>query len=184
MNVCPDPKASCDRNPGNDSYYLFFDVFYKNPYSVCRVSIQMPCLSTARALCNFLNDRADKTPRDAEGNPHPLLTNIAEHGPKLGKVLDEICERLSKVEIKQEYGRVAINSKDIHERLSRLEAEKFCRTKLFSDDYKAILDDLVKRVIALEESLENRRATNEMTAESQAAINRKFREDVERLDRS
>lgn len=153
MNICPNPKAESFHDTKRDAFEVSFDVFYNHPGETARVTLAMPSSGIARALCNYLNDRADKTPRDEEGNPHPLLTNVAAFGPKLGRVLDEICERLSKVEIRQDYGRVAINAKDIHERLSRLEAEKFCHSKLFPDGgHKAILDDIVKRVIRLEEA--------------------------------
>ncbi len=130
-----------------------FDVFYNDPTERHRVYLVCSSESLARAVSNFMVDRADKTPRDEEGNPHPLLTNVAAFGPKLGRFLDEVCERLSKVEIKQECGRVAINSKDVHERLSRLEEKEYCHSKLFPDcGHKAILDDIVKRVIRLEEA--------------------------------
>lgn len=68
MNVCPDPKADYARHPGDDSYYLSFEVFYNNPTDTARVRLSMPCASTARALCNFLNDHAQKAPAD----PTPL----------------------------------------------------------------------------------------------------------------
>lgn len=109
-------------------HVIGFDVFYNNPSERHLVYLRCPSESVARALANYMDEHADKTPRDTSGNPHPLLTHTAEHGAKLGKVLDDICERLSNLEVRQECNN---------------------RQELDEGD-KSVLDDIIKRTIKLE----------------------------------
>lgn len=64
MNICPDPKAESFHDTKRDAYEVSFDVFYNHPGETARVTLAMPSPCIARALCNFLNDHAQKARPD------------------------------------------------------------------------------------------------------------------------
>lgn len=150
MKIAPDPKAEVVRHPATEEYYLSFEAYYPDLDKVTsiknsgRVRLLMPCMSTARALCDFLNDKADK-PR-----PEPIPSHIEDYiisrTAELHRRVNEVIEDINKQ--KHLINEIAsLHEKRQSDALAKIES---MRRLPMGVEVKDAIDKLERRINSLE----------------------------------